>query len=66
MLRVARVVAATTLSFGVLGAFAALNLGDSPKKQLPVNWPAVISSSVMAIAGAVALVFIEPRVGRKS
>lgn len=66
VLWLARVVAATLLVFGAFGALASLNLGDSPKGNLPVNWPAFISSSVMAVVGGVVLLFIEPHFRRKN
>jgi hypothetical protein len=66
MLWIARVLAATMLVFGTMGAVAALNLGDSPKGNLPVNWPAFNTSLVMALVGIIALFFIEPRIRRKN
>jgi hypothetical protein len=66
MLWIARVLAATMLVFGTMGAIAALNLGDSPKGHLPVNWPAFATSSVIALVGVSALFFIEPRIRRKN
>ena len=65
-LSAAQLLAAIMLAFGIFGAIAALNLGDSPKGHLPINWPALITSSVMAVVGGVALLFIQPRLRRKN
>jgi hypothetical protein len=66
VLSVARVSAAIMLVFGAMGAIAALNLGESLKGHLPVNWPGFATSSAMTLAGIAALYFIEPRIRRKS
>jgi hypothetical protein len=64
MLSVSRILAAAMLVFGVMSAVAALNLGDSQKGHMPVNWAGFYFSSTTAVAGVIALLFVEPQVRR--
>jgi hypothetical protein len=67
MLHIARVVAATMLVIGAFLAVTATNfLYDGMKGHLDPDWLVVAVSSGAAIAGLVALVFIEPRLRRKN